>query len=207
MKKYVLLGLALIFANSVTAARADSCTSYATIRNASGSPPVVAGSAVQLQVTITPGSVVPVYLDGKEVFTVSNPNSTSTTITTTATVPSGSHSLQAGTCVTEFSSVSPPGTPTLSSSRAVVSNGLPYTISWTVPSGSIDHYTLSLVVNGGAPATSVLPASTTSKTFSSSTKAGVDNTHDFMVRACSSADESICSSWSNTVEVDIINGS
>jgi hypothetical protein len=208
MKKYLLLGLVLIFANSFTSARAQSCSNYVGITNSSGSPPVVVGNAVQLEVSVPAGFVVSVYLDGNEVLTYSNPTTTPSIITTTLTVAYGNHTLQAGTCPAfDFSVVAtppPPGAPVLSGPTAIVHSGKPYTISWTVPSGSINHYTLSTSVNGETPLTSVVAASTTSESYTETSGPGTDTTFTYMVRACSSTDESGCGAWSNALSVDVL---
>jgi hypothetical protein len=147
MKKYLLLGLALIVANSFSSARAQSCSNFVGISNGSGSPPVVVGSSVQLLVSVPADFVVSVYLDGNEVFTVSNPTSTPALDNTTLTVAYGSHTLQAGTCPAFAFSVvpppPPPATPALSGSPTLVESNAPYTLSWSVPAGTINHYTLS----------------------------------------------------------------
>src|SRR5579862_6823239 len=85
MKKYLLLGLALILANSFTSARAQSCLNHATVANSSGSQRVVVGNAVQLLVAVPTNSVVNVYLDGNLALTY-YPTGTPAIVPTTLTV-------------------------------------------------------------------------------------------------------------------------
>jgi hypothetical protein len=96
-----------------------------------------------------------------------------------------------------------PGAPVISASPETVESGSAFTISWTVPSGSINHYTLSKVVNSGTATLSACPSSTTAVAFSVSTRLGTDKFIDYSVRACTTADDSVCTAWSNTVEVDV----
>jgi hypothetical protein len=96
----------------------------------------------------------------------------------------------------------PPSVPALSSSTTSLKEGNPYTISWTFPSsGLVNHFTLSTRVNGGTATLTTIPYPTISQTetglVSTTTSFG------YTVRACSSADESYCSAWSNTVQVSV----
>jgi hypothetical protein len=200
MRKYLLLGLALIFASNFTSALA--CNSFVSITNASGSPPVVVGNTVQIGVSVPVNFVVDVYLDGAVVLTFPNVSPIPEIVNTTLTVAYGSHTLDSGGCPIEFTVVATapaPGTPTLSSSGIFVQSGATYTLSWSVPTGTINHYTLSSSSTGN----SVLSAGTTSQAITSTAAAGTDYNIAYTVRACSSSDESACSAWSNTVNVDV----
>jgi hypothetical protein len=91
--------------------------------------------------------------------------------------------------------------PALSVDSTSVESGAPFTLSWTVPAGSINHYTISQTLNGATTTTS-LPASTVSYT-ETRTAAKADKVFDYNVHACTSSDESACGGWSNTVAVDV----
>lgn len=200
MKKYLLLGLALIFASNFTSVWA--CTSYVGLTNGSGSPPVVVGNTVQIVVSVPVNFTINVYLDGAIVLTFPNVSPIPEIINTSLTVAYGSHTLDSDGCPIDFTVVATapaPGAPTLSSTASFVQSGAPYTLSWTVPAGAINHYTLS----SGAVGNIVLPAGTTSQAFTSTAPAGTDHSIAYMVRACSSSDESSCSAWSNTISVDV----
>jgi hypothetical protein len=106
----------------------------------------------------------------------------------------------------DFSNVPPPPPPTAAPGLSAFTSsttGTPYTLYWSVPPGTIDHYTLNKSVNGSPRTNQAFPASTTTVTLSASAPAGTDKLIDYMVRACSTLDDTSCSAWSNTVEVDI----
>lgn len=118
MKKYLLIGLALIAANGFTSARAaDSCSTL-TILNASGSPPVVVGNEVNV-VGYGPAQFTTVYLDGSAVAHLIDPSAPPSQIELLPGVvlvgAYGSHTLQTSFdpdgCVINFSTVAPPPPP------------------------------------------------------------------------------------------------
>jgi YD repeat-containing protein len=98
-----------------------------------------------------------------------------------------------------------PAAPTLSVSPTTVytGNGTTLSISWTVPKGTINHYTLSRSLNGNTPTTTTYPAGTTSTSGVAGKTAG---SVTFEVHACESSDESECGAWSNTQTVTVISG-
>jgi hypothetical protein len=100
----------------------------------------------------------------------------------------------------------PPAAPVLSSNSTSVQSGYPFTISWSVPPGSLNHYTFSISENGGTATTTTFGFSTTSQTYTETAGPRVTNVFDFQIRACSSSDESSCSVWSNTVAVNVDDG-
>jgi hypothetical protein len=212
MRKYLMIGLALIFANVVPVARAlDGCPNM-NLNNGRGSPPVVVGRTVNAFVNLPPETDVSVYLDGE--LTYSQGNDGSTWSVAVFSLPLGSygqHTLQDSTefdCVVNFSNV--PGNapalsaPALSGSATSVRSNSPHTLSWTVPSGStIDHYTISRGTPGNPEETYTLPARTTSQVLTSTAPAGTDRVIEFMVHACSSSDESSCGAWSNPIDIAV----
>lgn len=98
-----------------------------------------------------------------------------------------------------------PAAPTLTVSPTTTYTGLGATlnISWTVPRGTINHYTLSKSWNSGTPVTTTYPAGTTSATAPAGKSAG---SWTFEVHACTSSNESECGVWSNVVTVTVITG-
>jgi hypothetical protein len=210
MKKYLALGLALILANTVVPVQAaDSCTNL-WLTNASGSPPVVQGNVVGFAgLGIAPS--MDIYLDGVYVTSVHDiltPPPNWFNGSGTLWVPYGTHTLRNGVeaCTINFSTVPPPavpGTPTLSTNKTFVRPNVAYTLSWTVPSGSINHYTLHRTASGGSVVDTTLPGNSTAVTLTSSTPPGTTKIFTFTLQACSSSDESICGAWSNSVQVTV----
>ena len=96
----------------------------------------------------------------------------------------------------------PPVVPTLSTNFTSVDSGDSFTLSWSVPTGSINHYTLSSSLNGAAATLTTVPAGTTSKLFTINA-INTTKVFNYMIRACSSTDDSVCGSWSNTVQVTV----
>jgi len=108
------IGLALLLASIFTAANAaDSCPGV-VLTNASGSPPVVAGTTIQYSVW-GPSPTFYVYLDGNG-FPVNDPNPNDPPWTyfnvlfTTQPVYYGNHTLSVNwdACVLNFSTTAPP---------------------------------------------------------------------------------------------------
>lgn len=96
----------------------------------------------------------------------------------------------------------PPAAPALSSSVTGVKTGVPFTLSWTVPTGTIDHYDLEL--NGTILTT--LASSTTSVSETGTVAAGDIVSYTYTVRACSAAQDMGCGPWSNAVAVTVSGG-
>lgn len=79
-----------------------------------------------------------------------------------------------------------------------------FTVLWDASSGPLNHYTLNEVIStGGTNNYTVVPPST-SKAFSKGTL--LPRTFTYTVRACASADESLCSAWSPPVSIDVESG-
>jgi len=90
----------------------------------------------------------------------------------------------------------------LSTDRIEITGGS-YTLSWTVPSGSINHYTLQKVASGGAVSNTTYPGNATAVALTGSAPPGTSKVLTYTLRACSTADESSCGAWSNPVEISI----
>lgn len=77
-----------------------------------------------------------------------------------------------------------------------------FTVLWNASTGTVNHYTLhELITMGpgaGNTADYIVNAPTTSKGF---TKGGTEKDFEYTVRACATADESQCSSWSSSVTI------
>lgn len=197
----------------------NSTTSSATLLTTPGQPGIPQFSAVtQTSATITWGASAGIVNNYSYRL-----NTQSTPTVTTATTASVS-GLSPGTTYTVFvygsntsgnSTISsnafttlspPPGAPSLSVSPTLTYAGNPVTLNivWTVPTGTVNHYTLSRSYNSGTPTTTTYPAGTTSTTsFDSGVKVG---SLTWQVHACSSSDESICGAWSNAVVVTVKTG-
>lgn len=93
-----------------------------------------------------------------------------------------------------------PAAPVLSSSVTFVNTGVPFTLSWTVPSGTVDHYEIG--VDGTTAITSVA-ASTNSATETGTAATGNTVSYTYQVRACSTTSTSSCGAWSNIVTVAV----
>ena len=210
MKKYAYLGVALTAAHLFPAARAaDTCAGIA-LTNGHGIPQVVYGQTLDLLATgLAPASHI--YLDGVSTAIITDFNDPPLTAFTTAIelidIPYGAHTLQVdgGICFLSFSNIQPPaapGTPSLSTNRTDITGGS-YTLSWTVPSGSIHHYTLHKVASGGAVSDTTYPSNATAVTLTGSAPPGTSRVLTYTLRACSTVDETSCSSWSNSVEISI----
>jgi hypothetical protein len=79
-----------------------------------------------------------------------------------------------------------------------------YTVLWDTASGPINHYTLNEEITLG-PGTGTITnytvtAPTTSKAF---TKGTAQRTWTYKVRSCSSSNETSCSAWTATVDIDV----
>ncbi len=207
-----MIGLALMFAPVLPAARAaDGCPNM-TLNNAQGSPPVVVGSTVTAAVFLPAETDVFVYLDGNLTYSQGNDDSTwSEAVFSLSLASYGNHTLQDSTefdCIINFRNV-PPGqapalsAPTLSGSATSVRSNSPHTLSWTVPSGMINHYTISRGPPGHPEQTYTLPAGTTSQVLTSTAPVGTDRVIEFRVHACRSSDESSCGAWSNAVDIAV----
>jgi hypothetical protein len=207
MKNYLVLGLALFLATSFTPAKAaDSCPNLALV-NAVGSPPVVHGNVIQFAGWgISPS--MDIYLDNAyatSVYDAVTPIGQWFYSGGSLWVPHGTHTLRNAleACTITFSSVSVPGVPTLSTNRTHVGPNFPYTLSWTVPSGSINHYTLHTSNANGSQSDRTLPGNSTAVTLQNTTPAGTIKALTYTIRACSSSNDDNCSAWSNAVLVEI----
>jgi hypothetical protein len=211
MKKYLLVGLVLIFTNVYSTARAADSCSFIGIANALGSPRVVFGNTVNFVATgIAPLSFI--YLDGVSVVRLSDVISPPGTFFQSSgpisNVPFGSHTLRIDSdpCQLNFSNVpvpATPGVPSLSTNRTLVRPNQPYILSWTVPSGSINHYILHRDASGGSVIDNTLPGNSSSITLTSSAPPGLTKFFTFTIRACATGDETSCSAWSNAVVVEV----
>jgi YD repeat-containing protein len=84
--------------------------------------------------------------------------------------------------------------------------GADFTVYWTKPSGTLNHFALSRQVNSGTPALTDYPASTTSIQDSGVAPPGKTTTLTYEVRACVSSDESACGAWSNSAVETVLPG-
>jgi YD repeat-containing protein len=98
-----------------------------------------------------------------------------------------------------------PGTPVASLSPTSGYSGDTYYLSWTVPSGTLNHYTISESINSGTPTTSTVAVPTTSQSFSGVTN-GSPKIVTFQVRACETSNETACGAYSATVTETILPG-
>jgi hypothetical protein len=190
-----------------------------SLNNARGSPPVIVGNKVTAAVILPAETDVFVYLDGALVYSQGNDGSTwSAAVFSLPLATYGKHTLQDSTeldCTINFSNVpagsaaalavpaAAPSAPVLRGTPTNVRSNSPFTLSWTVPSGTVNHYTISRGPPGDPQQTYTLPAGTNSQVLTSTAPAGTDRVIEFMVRACSSSDESSCSGWSNPVDIDV----
>jgi hypothetical protein len=218
MRKYLMIGLALIFAHGSPAARALSGCPNMGLNNASPPANIVVGSTVEAFVVMPAETDVWIWLDGNFVEDESNPNTNdSAAVFDLPLSYYGAHTLQDSLdsdCILNFTNVpagqapapSAPalsGAPVRSGSPISVRSNSPHTLSWTVPSGTINHYTISRGSPGNPEQTYTLPAGTTSQVLTSTAPAGTNRVIEFKVHACSSSDESSCSAWSNAVDIHV----
>lgn len=213
MRKNLMIGLAVTFVSVLPAANAlDGCPNMG-LNNGHGSPPVVSGTTATAFVNMPPFTDVLIYLDGNFILDEDN-SSGSTWSAAVFNVPLGSygqHTLQDSLdwdCTLNFSNVPAghapaPSAPALSSPQTSVRSNSPHTLTWTVSSGKVDHYTISRGTPGNPEQTYTLPAGTNSQVLTSTASAVPNRVVEFMVHACSSSDESSCSAWSNPVDIAV----
>jgi YD repeat-containing protein len=90
-----------------------------------------------------------------------------------------------------------PGIPTNVRKQGTPASGPNYSILWDAPAGTVDHYTLEETQTLPDPGVTTFNTGTsTGKTFN---KGNVYLQLTYRVRACATADESVCSPYSGTV--------
>ena len=223
MRKYLMIGLALIFASALPTAQAlQGCPNMNMLNGNGGFPvPEVVGNVVQAFVISPAETDVEVFLDGQFALdTDSNSENDSVDDFQLTLAYYGAHTLEDTLdpgCVLNFtnvpaSQVPAPSAPALSGvparhaalvQKVSVRSNSPHTLSWTVPSGKINHYTMSRGSPGNPELTYTLPAGTNSQVLTSTAAAGTNRVIEFKVHACSSSDESSCSAWSNAVDINV----
>jgi YD repeat-containing protein len=98
---------------------------------------------------------------------------------------------------TTQSGIAAPGIPGNIRKDPATGNGRVFSILWDVPSGTVNHYTLEEVQQSPSSSTTIYNTGTSA--FQSFTKPNAYGLWVYRVRACATADESYCSSYSGTV--------